>query len=181
PQAQLPQVLLRPVLFGVGIVLVGAAGVQLEAGSAVALNAGATAVALGASLFLLRRAAPASAIAAPPEFERTKWKGAVRSFLVISAAQLVLSQQADILVVGTLLSPRDAGLYSAASQMVVGTAIFNLALTFVLTPAFGAVGAAAATVAAGFTRVGLLSWYARRYVGVAVRPFITKQPAAEGA
>src|SRR5438094_3755869 len=40
PQAQLPQVLLRPVLFGVGIVLVGAAGVQLEAGSAVALNAG---------------------------------------------------------------------------------------------------------------------------------------------
>ncbi len=289
PQAQLPQVLLRPVLFGVGIVLVGAAGVQLEAGSAVALNAGATAVALGASLFLLRRAAPASAIAAPPEFERTKWKGAVRSFLVISAAQLVLSQQADILVVGTLLSPRDAGLYSAASQlsgltmlgaqavifvvlpmvsdlhargrraelqalvvrtvqgcaamsipvvvlllaggrvvlnaygaafrdaypilavlatgqvvgatmgiisgflltmtgheraasrMVVGTALFNLALTFVLTPAFGAVGAAVATVAAGFTRVGLLSWYARRYVGVAVRPFVTTQPAAEGA
>jgi len=69
----------------------------------------------------------------------------------------------------------------AASRMVVGTALFNLALTFVLTPAFGAVGAAAATVAAGFTRVGLLSWYARRYVGVAVRPFITKQPAAEGA
>jgi len=44
------------------------------------------------------------------------------------------------------------------------------------------VGAAVATVAAGFTRVGLLSRYAKRYVGVAVRPYIsTRQPTVEGA
>jgi len=42
--------------------------------------------------------------------------------------------------------------------------------------------AAAATVAAGFTRVGLLSWYARRHVGVAVLPYIpTSPPAVESA
>src|SRR5438874_6007386 len=64
PQAQLPQVLLRPVLFGVGIVVVGAAGVQLEAGSAVAVNAGATAVALGASWFLFSLADQADAMQA---------------------------------------------------------------------------------------------------------------------
>jgi O-antigen/teichoic acid export membrane protein len=70
----------------------------------------------------------------------------------------------------------------AASRMVVGTALLNLALTFVLTPAFGAVGAAAATVAAGFTRIGLLSWYARRYVGITVRPYMsTRHAAADGA
>lgn len=287
PQAQLPQLLLRPVLFGVGIVLVGS---RLSAGGAVALNAAATAVALGVSLVLLRRAVPATALATSPAFESSKWMGAIRSFLVISGAQLILSTQADILVVGTLLSPRDAGLYSAASQlssltmlgaqavifvvlpmvtdlhargrrvelqhlvvrtvqgcaavsipvgvlllaggrvvlhaygaafleaypvlailtvgqlvgatmgiisgflltmtgheaaasrMVVGTALLNLALTFLLTPAFGAVGAAAATVAAGFTRVGLLSWYARRHVGVAVLPYIpTSPPAVESA
>jgi O-antigen/teichoic acid export membrane protein len=284
PEAQLPQQLLRPVLFGVGIVVVGALGLKLGAGGAVGLNATATAVALGVSLFLLRRAAPPRAVAATPAFETAAWMRAVRSFIVISAAQLVLSQQSDILVVGTVLSPFDAGLYSAASQlawltmlgaqavifvvlpmvsdlyarrrraelqflvvrsvqacalvsvpvvvglivggrlvlhtygsafvaaypvllvltggqlvgatmgiisgflltmtgheraasrMVVGTALLNLALTFVLTPLFGAVGTAAATVTAGLTRVGLCAWYARRYVGVVVRPYLTGEP-----
>src|SRR5436309_1491242 len=59
PQAQLPQLLVRPVLFGAGIVLVGS---SLGAGGAVALNAAATAVALGVSLILLRRAVPESAL-----------------------------------------------------------------------------------------------------------------------
>jgi len=69
----------------------------------------------------------------------------------------------------------------AASRMVVGTALLNLALTITLTPLFGAVGAAVATVTAGLTRVGLLSWYAQRYVGVAVRPYFAAAPrAAEG-
>jgi len=282
PQAQVPQLLLRPALFGVGIVIVASVlNVPLGGGGAVALNAAATALALGVSVVLLRRAAPASAVTAVAAFEPAQWMRAVRSFLVISAAQLVLSQQADILVVGTVLSPRDAGLYSAASQlsgltmlgaqavifvvlpfvadlhargrraelqrlvvrtvqgcaalsipvivlllagghvvlrsygpafveaypvlavlgagqlvgatmgiiagflltmtgheraasrMVVGTALLNLALTFVLTPAFGAVGAAVATVVAGFTRVALLAAYARRRVGVAIRPYLS--------
>src|SRR5204862_4185934 len=290
PQAQLPQQVLRPVLFGIGVVLVTVGlGAQLAAGQAVALNAAATAVALGVSLFLLSRAAPPTAVAATPEFESDKWMRAIRSFIVISGAQLILSQQSDILVVGTVLSPRDAGLYSAASQlsgltmlgaqavifvvlpmvsdlhargrraelqalvvrtvqgcaamsipvvvlllaggrvvlnaygaafrdaypilavlatgqvvgatmgiisgflltmtaheraarrMVVGTALLNLALTITLTPLFGAVGAAVATVTAGLTRVGLLSWYAQRYVGVAVRPYFAAAPRpAEG-
>ena len=291
PQAQLPQLLLRPVLFGVGIVLLAAGlGVQVEAGQAVALNAAATAVALGVSLFLLNRAAPERVHVAAPEFETRKWMGAIRSFLLISAAQLVLSQQSDILVVGTLLSPRDAGLYSAASQlssltmlgaqavvfvvlpfvsdlyargrraelqrlvvrtvqgcaalsapvvlllclagpvvlrsygpafadayptlvvltsgqfvgatlgiisgflltmtgheraasrMVVGAALLNLTLSFALTPLFGAVGAAVATVLAGLTRVGLLQWYAGRHVGVTARPYLLREQAVpEGA
>jgi len=222
-------------------------------------------------------------VAATPEFESVKWMRAIRSFIVISGAQLILSQQSDILVVGTVLSPRDAGLYSAASQlagltmlgaqalifvvlpfvsdlhargrraelqrlvvrtvqacavvslpvvalllvagrlvlraygpafadgypvlavlsagagvgatlgiisgflltmtgheqaasrMVVGTAVLNLALTFVLTPTFGIVGAAVATVVAGLGRVWLLQRYARRHLGVAVRPYLVAE------
>src|SRR3989454_12846999 len=69
PQSQLPQLLLRPVLFGGGGVVVGSGlGVQLCAGGGGALNAVATAVALGVSLFLLRRAAPSGALAAAPAF-----------------------------------------------------------------------------------------------------------------
>lgn len=281
PQAQLPQLLLRPLLFGMGIVLVDVGlGVPLGAGGAVALNAGATAVALGTSLFLLRRAVPPTVAAVAPAFETDRWMRTVRGFLVISGAQLVLGQTTDILVVGTLLTSRDAGLYSAAGQlallamlgaqavifvvlpsisdlyargrraelqrlvvrtvqgcaalsipvvglllagghvvlraygptfgdaypvlavmsagsavgamfgiisgflltmtgheraagrMIVGSAVVNLALTFVLTPAFGTVGAAVASVIAGCSRVGLLSWYARRYIGVAVLPYL---------
>ncbi len=275
PQAQLPQLVLRPVLFGLGIAIVGSGlGVELGAGRAVGLNVAATAVALGVSLFLLGRAVPASVAAAAPKLDTATWMHAVRGFIVISAAQLILSQQADILVVGTLLGPRDAGLYSVATQLtsliglgaaavifvvlpvvadlhargrradlqrlvvrsvqgcaalsvpvvvllfaagdvvlrlygsafadaypivlvlsvsqlmawtigipgsllpttghewqasrvIVGTALLNLALTFVLTPAFGAVGAATATLAAQLVKVGLLRWYAWRYLGVA--------------
>ena len=274
PQSQLPQLLLRPVLFGGGVVLVGSGlGIPLGAGGAVALNALATAVALGVSLFFLRRAAPASALAATPAFDTATWMRTVRGYIIISAAQLVLSQQSDILVVGTVLSARDAGLYSVASQLtglvglgaaavifvalpavadlhararraefqhlvvrtvqacaavsvpvvvllfvagrmilrvygpafvdaypillllsvgglmgwtiglpgsllpatghewqasrvIVATALLNLALTFVLTPTFGIVGAATATVVAQLVRVGVLRWYAWRYMGV---------------
>jgi O-antigen/teichoic acid export membrane protein len=280
PQAQLPQLLLRPVLFGIALVVtVSGFGAELEAGGAVALNAAATAVALGVSLVLLDRAVPASTVHAEPAFDTPTWTRAIRGFLVISAAQLVLSQQADILVIGTLLGPRDAGLYSVASQLcsliglgatgvvfvvlpavadlhargrraelqrlvvrtvqgcavvsvpvavllfatgpfvlgaygvafagaypilivlsvasvggaivgalsgylltmtgheweasrvIVGTALLNLVLTFILTPAFGAVGAALATAGAGLTRAELLRRRARRYLGVAVLPY----------
>src|SRR5205809_794312 len=53
-----------------------------------------------------------------------------------------------------------------ASRVIVATALLNLALTFVLTPTFGIVGAATATVVAQLVRVGVLRWYAWRYLGV---------------
>jgi O-antigen/teichoic acid export membrane protein len=53
-----------------------------------------------------------------------------------------------------------------ASRVIVATALLNLALTFVLTPKFGVVGAATATLVAQLTRVGVLRWYAWRYLGV---------------
>jgi O-antigen/teichoic acid export membrane protein len=291
PQAQLPQQLLRPVLFGVAIaIVVFGLGIALSAAGAVALNAAAAAVSLVLSLFLLSRAIPASTRAAAPVFDSSKWMRTVGGFLVISGAQLVLSQQADILVVGTLLGPRDAGLYSVASQLstliglgaagvmfvvlpavadlhargrraelqrlvvgtvqacaavsipvalpmivagplvlriygaafvdaypvlivlsivqlggailgalagylltmtgheweasrvIVGTALLNLALTFVLTPTLGGVGAALATAGAGFTRLELLRRCVRRHLGVSVLPYFPAEPSlAEGA
>jgi O-antigen/teichoic acid export membrane protein len=286
PQAQLPSQVARPVLFAGGVLLTGSAlGVGIGAGGAVALNAAATAVALGVSLVLLSRAIPARVAATTPAYDSGKWMHAVRGFMLISAAQLVLSQQADVLVVGTLLSTHDAGLYSAASQLstliglgasaiifvvlpavsdlharahvdelqrlvvrtvqtcaivsvpvalllivagplalhaygsafragypvllilsivqvaaatmgglsgylltmtghewqasrvIVGSALLNLALTIVLTPVLGTVGAALATLAAGCVKVGWLWWYVWRFVGVAVLPYV---PAGRG-
>jgi len=286
PQAQLPSQVLRPVLFTGGVLLAGSAlSMGMSPGGAVALNAAATAVALGVSLLLLSRAIPARVAAAAPAYDSAKWMHAVRGFLLISTAHLVLSQQADVLVVGTLLSARNAGLYSAASQLstliglgataiifvvlpsvsdlhararvdelqrlvvrtvqtcalvsvpvalvlvvagplvldvygsafaagypvllilsivqvaaatmgglsgylltmtghewqasrvVVGSALLNLALTIVLTPLLGIVGAALATLAAGLVKLGWLWLYVWRFVGVAVLPYV---PAGRG-
>jgi O-antigen/teichoic acid export membrane protein len=284
PQSQLPTLVLRPVLFGTAIVLVQYSfGMALSAGLALALNAAGTAVALGVSLSFLRHAVPASASAAPATFETARWMHAARGFIVIAAALLILSQQADILVVGTLLGPRNAGLYSIASQLatmvslgaaaiifvvlpavadlhargrraelehlvvrtvqtcaavsvpvvallfvaghavlhiygpafadaypimlvlsvaqlvgvtvglpgnllpitgheweasrvIVGSALLNLALTFVLTPAFGAMGAATATLVAQLIKVGLLRWYAWRYLGLSALLWLPTKP-----
>ena len=228
-------------------------------------------------------------MAAAPASDTATWMRAARGFMVIAAAQLVLSQQADVLVVGTLLGPREAGLYNAAAQLstlislgaaavifvvlpvvsalhvqrrraelqrlvvrtvqgcaaasvpvlvlmiaagpvvlraygrafvdaypvllvlsseqlvgatigiiagylltmtgheweasrvMVGTALLNLTLTFVLTPVFGSTGAALATLAAQVTRVGLLCWYAQRCLGVIVLPYLpARRRVAEG-
>ncbi len=63
-----------------------------------------------------------------------------------------------------------------ASRVIVGTALLNLVLTFVLTPAFRAVGAAVATAGAGLVRTQLLRQRVRRYLGVAVLPYLPAEP-----
>jgi O-antigen/teichoic acid export membrane protein len=69
-----------------------------------------------------------------------------------------------------------------ASRVIVGTALLNLALTFVLTPTLGGVGAALATALAGLTRLELLRRMVRRHVGVSVLPYLpTEPPLAERA
>jgi len=51
----------------------------------------------------------------------------------------------------------------------------------VLTPRLGAVGAALATAAAALTRTELLRQRVRRYLGVAVLPYLPAEPrGAEG-
>ena len=63
-----------------------------------------------------------------------------------------------------------------ASRVIVGTALLNLALTFVLTPTLGTVGAALATATAALFRTELLRQRVRRYLGVAVLPYLPAEP-----
>jgi len=290
PQAQLPPVVLRPVLFGGAIlVTVSVFNLQLGAGGAVALNAAATLIAFALSLFLLANALPAAVKDAAPLFEPKAWLSTVRGLMIIALGQLVLSYQTDVLVVGTLLGAREAGLYSAASQLtgmlalagngvsfvvfpfisqlsargsradlqrlVVRTvqgsmavtipaaivlcaagplvlhwygpsfagatpvlflltagwvtgltvgglasflliangheriasrvaifiAVFNLTLSLILTPLFGLVGAAVATMAAAWVRTGLLYWHASRTLQISVVPFLPRERTAARA
>ena len=281
---------LRPALFGVAIlVAVGVFNLQLGAGSAVALNAAATLIAFAISFFLLANALPRAVNDAVPLFEPKAWLTTARGLMIIAVGQLVLSYQTDVLVVGTLLGAREAGLYSAASQLtgmlalagngvsfvvfpilaqlsargsrtelqrlVVRTvqgsmavtipaaivvcaagplvlhwygpsfagatpvlflltagwvtgltvgglasflliangheriasrvaifiAVFNLTLSLILTPLFGLVGAAVATMAAAWVRSALLYWYASRTLQISVVPFLPRERMAAQA
>ena len=58
-----------------------------------------------------------------------------------------------------------------AGVIVCGTALLNLLLTIVLTPAIGIAGTALATVTAGLIRAGVFAVYIRRYLAVSVAPF----------
>jgi O-antigen/teichoic acid export membrane protein len=77
-------------------------------------------------------------------------------------------------LVGTIMSM--TGKQREAAWMIGGSAVFNLAFSLVLTPRFGLVGAAGATLAATVLRSALLAWYVRRYLGLSALPFAAQAP-----
>lgn len=135
PQSQGPNALLRPLLFGAGIgVAAYGFGVALTAPSAVALNLLASVPVLFLSAKFLRDAIPAEARAATPQYETRYWLNTAGGLLAIAAAQLVLGTQADVLVIGTMLTPSEAGVYGAASQLASLILFVVTAVVFIALP-----------------------------------------------
>ena len=135
PQSQLPNALLRPVLFGTGVAVAAYGfGARLNASSAVGLNLLASVPALLLTIKLLRDWIPVEARAAAPVYETKNWLGTATGLLAIAASQLVLGTQADVLVVGTMLSTSDAGIYGAASQLAALILFGVTAVVFIALP-----------------------------------------------
>jgi len=118
PESLAPTMLLRPMLFGIGVALATfALGITPTAPAAIGLNLLA---AVAASLVIarfLRTAIPIDARIAMPSYETRYWLRTAVGFLVIAGAQLVLGTQMDVVVVGSMLGATDAGLYQVASQL----------------------------------------------------------------
>ncbi len=106
---------------------------KLTAAEAILLNLAASAVAFAIGAWRLRRAA-APALAVPATVRHREWLTVCLQLLPITIAQLVISQQSDILVVGALLSPTDAAHYGAASQLASLVAIPSSAVLAVVLP-----------------------------------------------
>jgi O-antigen/teichoic acid export membrane protein len=73
---------------------------------------------------------------AAPSYETKQWLHTAVGLLVISAAQLVLGTQADVVVVGSMIGAPAAGLYQVASQLASlitfgMTALIYLALAMI--------------------------------------------------
>ena len=130
--SQLAPNLLRPVLLGV-IILAwwsGAAS-KLAPWVGVTSNLAASIVAMIFAAVMLRRVTPRALSDAPIERDRSDWIRTTSPLLLVSVAQLIISQQADLIVVGTITSARQVAEYSAASQLTIPLSIVVSSVTFV--------------------------------------------------
>ncbi len=130
--SQLAPNLLRPVLLGVIIFIWWrVAGTRLPPWVGVSANLGASVAAMIYAAVMLRRATPVEVRDAPIERDRTDWIRTTSPLLLVSIAQLIISQQADLIVVGAITDARQVAEYSAASQLTIPLNIVVSSVTFV--------------------------------------------------
>jgi O-antigen/teichoic acid export membrane protein len=131
-QAQLPTNLLRPVMFGI-LLIVGVfiAGVSLTTPLAIVGNLISALTALAITWWWRHRAVPAQAYAAPPAYDRGTWVRTTYPLVGVAFGQLVISQQADIIVVGVMLTTAEAAVYGAATQLTLPLMLALSSVTYV--------------------------------------------------
>ena len=134
-ESQAPFQVMRPALFAVAILVTDhALGTRFNAPEAVLLQLIATGAALAATSYALNRERPGDTRRVPPVYHTMEWVRSSAHFVAISVAQLVLSTQADLLVVGALLTKSDTGLYGAASQLATLVAFGASAVMVIAQP-----------------------------------------------
>lgn len=114
---QVPFQVVRPLMFGALVALVVyAGGMKIGAPGALVAQIIATGTVLAITAVLLRRDMPLESRSARPVYRTREWITTSGHFIAISIAQLILSAQTDLLVVGTFLGAIQAGRYGVASQ-----------------------------------------------------------------
>jgi len=117
-RAQMPSMVVRPVVFVLSVLAIHfVLRLPLTAPVAILLQVGATAVALVLTLRFLQAVTPKAVRQAHVAFDTKYWLTSAAGLLIIWGGQIILSTNADVLVVGSLLGPESAGKYGAASQL----------------------------------------------------------------
>lgn len=132
--SQAPPSVIRPVLFAGMLLSYGALahGSRLAA-TAVYANLAATLLVIVVQLVLVwRRLRPHAAQG--HQYATMAWLKTASGLLAVSIAQLVLSGQTDVVVVGSVLSKVEAGSYSIASQLANAVHMGITAVVFVAAP-----------------------------------------------
>ncbi len=124
--AQAPQVIVRPLLFAAAL-LIAALLMPLHDAAVIAmlLNVITALATIALMIFITRARIPVEVRGAPPEYQTKQWAKVALPMMGITSFTLLLNQ-ADVIMVGALLSTTDAGIYSAASRVA-------LLLTFAVT------------------------------------------------
>ena len=134
-RAQAPTMVVRPIVFVVALVTLRYAfSQQVSAPVAILLQLVATTVALVLTLRFLQAVLPQSVRAASEAFDTRYWMKTAAGLLIISGGQIIVSTNADVLVVGSFLGAEPAGLYGAASQLAASVSFGVTAISFIALP-----------------------------------------------
>ena len=91
-------------------------------------------MALILTIRFLQGVVPSAVRQAAEAFDTRYWMKTAAGLLVISSGQTILSTNADVLVVGSLLGPGAAGKYGAASQLASAVGFGVTAISFIALP-----------------------------------------------
>lgn len=100
---------------------------------AMALQLCAAIAVAGVAALLLHRSVPTQARAATPVYQTRQWIGSALPFGLIAAA-LVVTNQADVILLGWFVSPAEVGIYRVAAQGAMMVSVSLVAVASVATP-----------------------------------------------
>jgi len=131
--SQVPFQIVRPVTF---IILIASGyflGKSLGASSALILTILSSVVALIVVSRWCKRKLPAQVFVSSPQFNSTVWKKYAVTML-FSSSMFVLMRYTDVMMIGALANPTDAGIYSVAAQFAEFCAFGLTAVDIMLAP-----------------------------------------------
>jgi O-antigen/teichoic acid export membrane protein len=132
--AQMPREVVRNVLILAAVVLYPVlVGAKPGAPYAMMANVAATALVLVFVSAALFRCMPAEVRAAHPQYRWKEWTGTAGTIMVLGGFSLALSN-VDVIMIGTLLDPTQAGIYSAASRIAILISFGLIAVNMIAAP-----------------------------------------------
>ena len=118
-EVRIPSMFVRPLVFAAILFLAThTLGAEPSAATAILANAAGSATALALSLYLWIRIYPSPAREVRSATRPSEWLRFSGVSLGSNVMSTLLSQHAAVIIVGTAVSTNDAGLYSAASQIL---------------------------------------------------------------
>ncbi|WP_440995864.1 flippase [Arhodomonas sp. SL1] len=133
---QLPEYVIRPALLFLAIAaLLVVAPQAMRPDTAVALHAGAAALALWAAVVLFRRVSPPLPKQAAPHYESRRWLASTLPLTLVSAMHIV-HQYTDLIMLGWFRPSDEVGLYRVISQAAMSVSFGLMAVNLVVAPRF---------------------------------------------
>ena len=131
--AYAPPMLLQPVLaLGTAFFVLKALG-ALTGGATIGAFMPAVLVVVGVQSRGLIRAVPREAVSALPRYETSEWLRVSLPLLLVAGSLIVLNQ-ADILMIGMFLGPKEAGIYTAATKTAALVSFVLVAVNAIAAP-----------------------------------------------
>lgn len=132
--AQAPQAVLRPVLLIVGVMaLVFVVGSAPSATLAMAMHLASTLAVVLMMSRLLSRFLPPAVLQTPAVYDTRHWARTLAPLSLLAALE-VFDEQADVLLVGALVSTTEAGIYAAVSRFSLLIAFGFMAVNAITAP-----------------------------------------------